>query len=128
MKTLPVKGASYINRIVNLYSELWYKKYGIKPRVNYAITGKLFKSIVEEYGEVAVGLSVILHFEWRGMNDDNTFLYKILEDNSFPITWIPKRIPEYLSFFKNYVKLDINNEDELLDIFNSKVKSLKLWM
>lgn len=104
-------------RLLELYSMIWETNYGFPSgQALRGANGKHFKELLEIYSEVEVGAMVVLHFEWRGANGSNDFIYQNLEDSCFPISWLPKNADSYMAYLRNRVKLDSQKDfDQFVD-------------
>lgn len=103
-----------LHRLVYLYSLLWQEQYGFKPDVtNWGMLGRNFKPLLKKYNEYQIAAFIILHFDWKGANNDSEFEKKMLEEKGYPLDLIPKRASIYKAYIMNYLSVKFDDEAEV---------------
>jgi len=104
-------GNTPTDRILKVYSLVWKDKYGFSPEIlNFPKYAKMFKPLIARLGEYQLASLILLHFEWRGANGDDNFIYRQLENHCFPLEWVIKSMNAYKAFYINNLRIDIGNE------------------
>ena len=114
-------GTNYVIRLSKVYSILYNNKYGMKPRVNFGQTGKVFKELIEDFNEYQISYLLVLFFEWKGANGDDEFTKKRLENCTHNIFTLQREVNPMLVYIKNVLKVDIDNIKEIEPVINSLV-------
>lgn len=123
--TLPLTlGKTTHERLASLYQFLWLHTMGSKVtlRLN-GQAGSLFKKLLADYSEVMIGLMIVTHFEWRGMNGDLQSAYDMLKKQGFPLNWIPNNAPYYEHYIKE--KLLVTDDITGYKVLDKALKKLE---
>lgn len=116
MKTLPLSlGKTALVRIVTFYSRVYKHKYGFFPRVSYPRLGGIYKTLLTQLSEPQIALMIMLHFEWRGAEGNDEFVYNNLSRNTFPMEWLPRNSNSYEAYIRNALNIDFDNEEEVFN-------------
>lgn len=114
---LQMAGSTYVRRLVNFYSKIYYARFRERPNINYLLFGRFFKSLFQKHGEIKLAAAILVHFEQNGD--------RIIKEK-FPILWIPKSFDQYMSYLKDDIGIDIDNDEELMCAIESRLKYLDL--
>lgn len=87
--------------------------------------GKLFKPLLEKYSEWQVGSMICLHFYWHGASGEDAFAFKILQENCFPLQWLPKNVNSYRAYIVNTLGIDWDNLGEVRSYVVDTVSGIK---
>lgn len=105
-------GKNYISRLVEIYHLAWNYKFKFQCLEQAkGRTAKILKNLKEDYTEYEIASMIFLHFEWKGLNNDNEFMNKKLEDNCFPMSWLAMSVNSYQTFLKE--KMGIKDSKQL---------------
>jgi len=111
---LPQKfGSSTSERLLKLYSLMWWDKFGFRPTLNKRKLTPLIKKMTESCAESEIALMIMLHFDWRGTTGDDEWQYKRLLENSFPFEWIVTSINKYQVHLRNVCGVNTEKEEDM---------------
>lgn len=117
-KVLPlVYGSTYNKRITAFYVEVYKKRFGEYPKINFMPYYCMLKRVFTKYGEMKVCASILVHFEQNGE--------KIMAEK-FPIMWLEKSIPRYLQYLQEFYDIDIDSDEKLYDSVKSRLEYLAI--
>jgi len=117
-------GNNYVIRLSTIYSILYNNKYGIKPRINYGLTGKMFKDLIDDYTEYQIAYLLIVFFEWKGANGDDDSAKKWLEGKTHGIFLFNNELINSMRvYIQNVLKVDFDNEDGIKTIVNNLINN-----
>jgi len=106
-------GKNYIDRLYNVYVILWAKKYGLKPMISYKAVGKIMKDLTESFTEKQIALLLMVYFEWRGADGNDTFTEKRLASSTHGIFLFGNQIDSMRAYIQNVMKVDMEDEKQL---------------
>lgn len=113
-------GKTPLVRIVTFYSRVFKHRYGFSPRVSYPKVGGVFKTLMSELSEQQIALMILLHFEWRGADGSDEYLYKKFSNASFPIEWIPRNSNSYEAYIRNVLHINFDDDNEVFNSIDKK--------
>lgn len=122
---IPLQGTTPAQRVYNFYSLVFRHFYGFAPKGSYVKDLMIAKSILKDYNELQVAMFILLHFEWKGANGNDDFVYKRLSGACFPLSWIKPNTNAYQAFFKHTLKIDLDDTDTILTMVSEKVEEYK---
>lgn len=113
-----------IKDIRGFYIAIFNKMYGFNPTISYMMSGVIIKRLLKDFNEWQIQMFIIVHFNWRGMDGTDEFVYKRLRDKAFPFEWIPNSVNGYQAYIRNVLNLDFSNEKVLQEYLSAYIKSL----
>ncbi len=81
--------------VVRIYSFLYRKQYGVDPNIDYSLFTRITTGLLKNYTPAQVWMLVVIHFEWRGIEEKDNFIFDKLVSNGFPFHWIPNSAQAY---------------------------------
>lgn len=114
-------GNSGLKRIIKFYSKVFVSKYGFVPMISYPRIGKLFKPILEQFSENQIALMIVIHFDWRGVDGNDTFTHRRMVDACHPLDWLPKNINQYQAFIRNVLNINFDNDEDIIEIIKEYI-------
>jgi hypothetical protein len=122
-ETLALAGSSKLARLINYYGQKFRKRYGTGYTANYQKVGGILKSTMANYTEYQIAFLIDLHFQWQGATGNSPFIKRRLEENCYPLEWLPQNINAMIPFAKNKLGVDINNKVEIKRLVDKNLKT-----
>jgi hypothetical protein len=113
-----------VKEIRGFYVAVFKKMYGFDPTINFMLTGVMIKRLLKDFNEWQIQMFIIIHFNWRGMDGTDDFVFKRLRDKAFPFEWIPNNVNGYQAYIRNVLGLDFGNDKVLQEYLHAYIKSL----
>lgn len=122
-ETLPsLFGSSSLQRIVMIYSLLWFEVYGTKYRANFGAIGKNLKPLFDSLSEWQIAALIVIHFNWYGASGDDEYTFKRLESAMHPILWIPSHVNEYGTYLTNVLHVNFEDHEAVKKYVKEKLR------
>ena len=119
---IPISGKASTQRLHNFYSLVFSHFFGFVPKTaSYAKDASILKRLLKVYSEAQVAMLILLHFEWRGANGNEDFVFKRLSNAGFPISWISPNANAYVAYFKNVLNIDFDDQETILKMVKEKI-------
>ena len=115
-------GKNYIDRLYNVYVILWTKKYGLKPILSYAMVGRIMKDLVKSLTEKQIALLLIVYFDWKGADGNDTFIEKKLQNSTHSIFLFNRELNSIRAYIQNVMKVDMEDESQLDSYINNLIE------
>lgn len=113
-----------VKDIRGFYIAVFNKMYGFNPVINFMMSGVIIKRLLKDFNEWQIQMFILVHFNWKGMEGNDEFVYKRLKDNAFPFNWITNNINAYQAYIRNVLGLDFSDEKVLQDYLHAYIKSI----
>ena len=113
-----------VKDVRGFYMALFSKLFGFSPTINFPMSGAVIKKWLKDLNEWQINTLIIIHFNWRGMDGNDEYIYKRLRDNAFPLTWISNNINAYQAYIRNVIGLDFDNEEVLKKYVSDYLKTI----
>jgi hypothetical protein len=124
---LPIEGSSKLLKVVNFYSLLWLNRYGSKPSsFDFGHLGKRLKPILDSHSSYVLALLLLQYFRWHGASGNDESIQNNLNNNFFPLAWLPNYIDAMKVYLKNESGIDIEDEEKVREIVDEKLEELKV--
>lgn len=118
-------GNSNIRRVVNFYTIKFRSVYGFEPKIlNWGKTARLLSKLLNFYTEVQLASLVMVHFEWRGADGMDEFVFKKLSNACFPLDWLSQYANSYEAYLRNVIKLEFDNQEKVFDFVEKELSTL----
>ena len=111
---------------IDTYSMFWESTLGfkIKPTKQfYARQGKTYKELTEHFTEGQIKLLIALHFDWKGVDDNDEKQLEWNKKCAFPPEWIIKKCSEYEMYLRKVV--DFDDEEKVGEFYNKWIRNLQ---
>lgn len=119
------RGKTYILRILSVYNELYFDKYGRKPFIVFGKFGSLVKQLIDHYTELQIAAMLITFFNWRGMEGDDGFSEQKIINAIHNFGWFFSTVNSYEVYLCNVHGLDFDNEDEVRNFVEKSLQDLR---
>lgn len=106
-------------RIVYAYCFFFEKLYGVKYNPNWARMTQEIRPLLDQYHELQIAALLAVFFNWYGMDGQDDFTRKRLEEKCFPMSWFIKDLNIYSVYLQKKMNIDINNMEELREFLKS---------
>lgn len=113
-----------VKEIRGFYIAVFNKMYGFNPTVSFPITGAIIKRMLKDFNEWQIQMFICVHFNWRGMDGQDEFTFKRLQNKAFPLEYIPSNINSYQAYIRNVLGLDFDNDKILQEYLHTYIKSI----
>jgi len=110
---LPTEGKTYIVRLSSFYATLWEKKYGMKPMMSFAQTGKVFKELSVMFNEYQIAYFLILFFDWAGPDGKDENEANFLATKTHSIFFLRGKIDIMRVYSKNVLGVDTEDLEQV---------------
>lgn len=108
--------------ILTFYKGVFNRYFGFNPIVVYGRDGATIKRLLEVLSPIQLKLFIVIHFNWRGMDNNDQQVFKRLRDNAFPLTWILTNLNAYQAYIVNVLGIDLYNEVEVEEYYTDFLK------
>lgn len=123
--TLPVtRGKTSIQRVASIYSDLFYHKYNLKPKIDFKVFGSKVNMLLGRYSEIQIAFYLAVYFNWKGMNGADEKENSFLQANTFSFNLFSSTITKYEVYSKNILGLDIDSDSVLYSELAQHIRRL----
>lgn len=115
--TLPKHRGKYpADRLLYLYSKLYYKTYEATYKPNFGRDKKILNDLLQNYTEMQVALMLCIYFDWHGMTGSDSKEYNFVTGATFPIGMFKTMINKFEVYSRNVLNTPFDDDTQLLDI------------
>lgn len=113
-----------VKDVRGFYIAIFKKLFGFNPVVNFPMTGAVIKKWLIDLNEWQINTLIVIHFNWRGMDGSDEYIYKRLRDNGFPLTWLTNNMNAYQAYARNVLGLNFDDEKVLQKYVSDYLKTI----
>jgi DNA-binding transcriptional regulator YhcF (GntR family) len=114
--TLPVeRGKTAQDRLLYLYSKLYYKTYNVSYKANWGRDKKIISSILANYSEIQISYMLCVYFNWHGMTGADSKDYDFVTGATFPIPMFKTMINKFEVYSRNVMRVPFDDDSILFD-------------
>lgn len=108
-------GKTSVDRLLYLYSKLYYQTYTATYKPNYGRDKKILTDVLTMYSEVQTAYLLCVYFNWHGMTGSDSKEYNFVTGATFPITMFKTMINKFEVYARNIMSVPFDDDSKLLD-------------
>jgi hypothetical protein len=118
-------GKMPVNRLLYLYSKLFYNTYRTYYRADFKKDIPIIKNLLINYTEVQIAYMLCVFFDWHGMSGSDSKEYDFVTGVVFPIAMFKKMSGKFEIYIRNVLKYKFDDDKELLIKVGEYLKNIK---
>lgn len=118
-------GKTPTDRLLYLYSKLYYYTYTSSYKPNWGRDKKILTSMLGDFSEVQLAYMLCVYFNWHGMTGDNSKDYDFYTSATFPITMFKTTCNKYEVYIRNVLGFKFDDDQEMLKKVGEHLRSIK---
>ncbi len=118
------RGKTYILRVLSIYTDLFRYTYRFYPQLPIGRFGKALKVLMGSHTELQIAALLIVFFNWRGMDGNDTFEIQNLQKVTHNFGWFFSSVNKYEAYLRNIYGLDMDNEEDVRDFVSKNMVAI----